>query len=74
MGESKMPQAGRGAFANRRFYDGDIISLSPMMHIAERSLGQPTVKNTYSGSGVAVSSSITVCIAMASVLDLDGGP
>jgi hypothetical protein len=38
MGESKISQAGRGAFANRKFSDGDIISLSPMMHIAQRSL------------------------------------
>ena len=38
IGESTIPYAGRGAFANHQFDEGDIISLSPMIHIADKSL------------------------------------
>ena len=38
VGQSTIPYAGRGAFANRPFDEGDIISLSPMIHIADKSL------------------------------------
>jgi len=38
IGPSSIPNAGRGAFAHREFVEGDIISLSPMIHIADSDL------------------------------------
>lgn len=38
IGQSSIRDAGRGAFANRPFHDGEIITLSPMLHIADKSL------------------------------------
>lgn len=38
MKESKIPYAGRGAFAKRKFHRGEIITLTPMLHIANKDL------------------------------------
>lgn len=38
MGQSTIPYAGRGAFAKRRFHRGDIITVTPMIHIADKAL------------------------------------
>ena len=39
-GPSTNPHAGRGAFTTRSFDQGEIVTLTPMMHIADRSLLQ----------------------------------
>ena len=37
-GVSTIPNAGRGAFANRNIKEGEIITITPMLHIADKNL------------------------------------
>ncbi|KAL3935589.1 MAG: hypothetical protein SGARI_002914 [Bacillariaceae sp.] len=38
MGPSKIPNAGRGAFATRDIAKGEIITVTPMLHVADRDM------------------------------------
>lgn len=58
MGPSTIPHAGRGAFATRSFQRGDIVTLTPMMHIADKSVLEiydlETIQDPDTGSVVRV--------------------